>query len=207
MGVSRFGGDGPFPNGGLWRFESLTRSVFVKRTGSAYLGRDPVWRLSLEEQDPQWWGREAAFYGSDLALAGWSDSCGPAECFAVDARSDEIDLWLEYVDTIPLPVSEYESAVQGLARWQVEHRQSDSPVLSRGWLAQHVSRRHLNNASTTKHDGWPTGWKDWTPLAMKSEAVGGLLYNAKGWLEAEGLYWMRPTQGLRDAWKWMLTPL
>lgn len=92
--------------------------MFVKRIGAAYLGDDPVWMLSVDQRDPQWWGREAAFYESGLARRGWSDDCSPPECFGLDAREDEIDLWLESVERVPLTSGEYGSAVKGLARWQ-----------------------------------------------------------------------------------------
>lgn len=151
---SRIGDEGDFPNGGLWRFDSPTESIFVKRTGRSYLGADPVWQLSVDDRDPQWWGREAAFYASDLARFGWDVDCGPAECFAVERRADEIDLWLEYVDAVPLPVSRYETAVRGLARWQAGFADADDPALSTGWLVQHVARRRLDNAATAKHPGW-----------------------------------------------------
>jgi hypothetical protein len=151
---SRVGDDGDFPNGGLWRFDSATESIFVKRTGRSYLGADPVWRLSVDDLDPQWWGREAAFYASDLARVGWGADCAPAVCLAIERRADEIDLWLEHVETVPLPLSRYETALRGLARWQAEFSDADDSVLSRGWLAQHVSRRRLDNAATARHPGW-----------------------------------------------------
>ncbi len=128
--------------------------MFVKRIGAAYLGDDPVWMLSVDQRDPQWWGREAAFYESGLARRGWSDDCSPPECFGLDAREDEIDLWLEWVERVPLTSGEYGSAVKGLARWQAAQLDYDGPVLSHGWLAQHVSRRKLDNAVTLAHPGW-----------------------------------------------------
>lgn len=48
---------------------------------------------------------------------------------------------------------------------------------------------------------------NWGPLANKSEAVAGLFIKLEPWLEAERLYFVRPTQPIRDAWNWARTPL
>lgn len=152
--ISQLGDHGEYPNGGLWRFAASDVALIVKRTGSEFLGGDPIWRLSVDDADPQWWGRESAFYRSNLGTGGWSDSCSAATCFAVDEGESGVDLWLEEVGSLPLPLSRYEDAVVGLATWQGHWKESTHSVLSRHWIAQHVGRRQLDNDLTLHRPGW-----------------------------------------------------
>ncbi len=154
---SRLGGESGYPNGGMWRFSSSedeSASVVVKRTGPRHLGTDHVWRGAVDPADPQWWGREATFYLSRLAVDGWDQGCRAARCLDVDDHDGARDLWLEDVAGIPLPRSEYEAAVTGLARWQVHHRSTKESWLSAGWIPTHLHRRRLDNDHTVAHPAW-----------------------------------------------------
>lgn len=155
--AERLGSDGPFPNGGMWRVlqpGTPGASAVVKRTGPAHLGGDPVWAGAVDPADPQWWGREAVFYRSDLATDGWTDGSRAARCLAIDDHDDVRDLWLEDVADLPLPSSEYRRLVGALARWQVHHRDADHPWLSHGWIAHHLGRRGLDNTRTLEDGRW-----------------------------------------------------
>ncbi|HEU5485914.1 MAG TPA: phosphotransferase [Microlunatus sp.] len=155
--ADRLGSDGPYPNGGMWRVHQpgvAGASAVVKRTGPAHLGGDPVWAGSIDAADPQWWGREAEFYSSELADAGWATDCRPARCLAVDDHDDVRDLWLEDVDDIPLPRELYACTVRALAGWQQHHRGYDQPWLAHGWIAAHLRRRDLDNARTIGDRRW-----------------------------------------------------
>lgn len=153
---SRLGGDGGFPNGGMWRFRGTgVASVVVKRTGPQHLGTDHVWRGAADPADPQWWGREAKFYLSKLAVDGWGEDCRAARCLAVDDHDGARDLWLEDAGAgIPLSPDEYGAAVSGLARWQIHHRSATAGWLSHGWIPAHLRRRGLDNARTLAHPAW-----------------------------------------------------
>lgn len=158
--ITRMGNDGGYPNGGLWRVEADRRtsagpaSAVVKRTGARHLGSFPVWRGRADPSDPQWWGREAEFYLSDLAVSGWTDDVRPARCH-VDDHDGCRDLWLEEVSGIPAALDVCRRAVAGLARWQVAHAASDHPWLSDEWIARHVDRHDLDNERTLAHPAWP----------------------------------------------------
>jgi hypothetical protein len=158
--AARIGDDRGYPNGGLWRVEADRRrpdgpaAVFVKRTGAAYLGTFRVWRLRADPTDPQWWGREAEFYLSELATAGWTDEVRVARCH-VDDHDGCRDLWLEEIADIPAPLQVCRRAVAGLARWQVAHAASDHPWLSDDWIATHLGRYQLDNERTLAHPAWP----------------------------------------------------
>jgi Phosphotransferase enzyme family len=161
------GWDG-YPNGGLWRVTAASRDgtgpfqAVVKRTGGNHLGHSKVWRCRFDRDDPQWWGREAAFYGSDLARSGWTGGVRAASCYAIDDHDDCRDLWLETVD-IPATLSVYAQAASGLARWQVAHTNNadtdkagnTDDWLARGWIPTHVSRFGLDNERTLAHPAWP----------------------------------------------------
>jgi hypothetical protein len=163
--AERFGGDeSHYPNGGIWRFTAdsparepsdVTFSTMVKRTGANYLGTDPVWRGRPDPEDPQWWGREAAFYESDLATSGWAPGVRAARCYAVDDHDGCRDLWLETVN-VPATLDVCRSAVAGLARWQVAMTGAEHPWLSEDWIPTHVRRRGLDNARTLAHPAWPS---------------------------------------------------
>ncbi len=151
------GSDGPFPNGGMWRVHQPDRSgasAVIKRTGPAHLGGDPVWAATTDPAHPQWWGREAAFYRSELADAGWTSGCRPARCLAVDDHDDVRDLWLEDVGDIPLPREHYGRLVEALAVWQSHHGDVDRPWLSHGWIPAHLRRRDLDNGRTLQDSRW-----------------------------------------------------
>src|SRR5690606_19814779 len=96
----RFGDGRGYPNGGIWRVVADHRrspdpaEVWVKRTGPSYLGTFPVWSHRTDPGDPQWWGREAEFYDSELATTGWTEDVRPAWCH-VDDHDGCRDLWLE----------------------------------------------------------------------------------------------------------------
>jgi hypothetical protein len=155
--ADRLGSDGPFPNGGMWRvFQPGIpgASAVVKRTGAAHLGGDPIWAGAADPADPQWWGREAAFYSSDLGITGWAVGCRAARCLAIDDHDDVEDLWLEDVGDIPLPREEYARVVQTLAGWQARHRGVDRPWLSHGWIPAHLRRRDLINSRTLADPRW-----------------------------------------------------
>jgi hypothetical protein len=154
----RLGAEGGFPNGGMWRFchpAAPAASVVVKRTGPQYLGDDHVWRAALDPEDAQWWGREAEFYRSPLAVEGWAPDCRAARCWAVDDHDTVRELWLEDVPGIPLPRAEYGRVVGALARWQMHHRATELDWLSQGWIPAHLQRRALDNARTLRHPAWP----------------------------------------------------
>jgi hypothetical protein len=155
--ADRLGDEGGFPNGGMWRFrcrDEPAASAVVKRTGAHHLGTDQVWRGSADPCHPQWWGREAEFYRSDLAVGGWNCDCRAAMCYDVEDHDGVRDLWLEDVSGIPLPRAKYAALVGALARWQLQHRRTDLGWLSRGWIPTHVGRRGLDNARTLAHPEW-----------------------------------------------------
>lgn len=158
--IERFGSDGGFPNGGIWSVTadrlsgSGPFSTVVKRTGAGHLGTSQVWRCRSAEDDPQWWGREAAFYESDLATSGWAGGVRAARCYTVDDHDDCRDLWLESVD-IPSSLATYERAASGLARWQVANVDTKHSWLSEDWIPTHVSRYGLENERTLAHPAWP----------------------------------------------------
>lgn len=155
--AERLGSEGDFPNGGMWRLRqsgALGASVVVKRTGPQFLGGAGVWRGSTDPDHPQWWGREAVFYRSQLAARGWSSDARAAECYAIDGHDGVRDLWLEDVDGIPLPRTGYGRVVKALAGWQVHHQGIDEPWLSHGWIPAHLRRRSLDNTRTLQHPGW-----------------------------------------------------
>jgi hypothetical protein len=157
--VDKIGDEGGFPNGGLWRVSAVSRrgsgpfSAVVKRTGASYLGTSPVWRCRSAPDDPQWWGREAAFYSSDLAVFGWTGGVRAARCYTLDDHDDCRDLWLEDVD-IPADMGAYERAGAGLARWQVATIDSTHSWLSHDWIPTHIRRHDLDNERTLAHPGW-----------------------------------------------------
>lgn len=158
--TTRMGNDGGYPNGGLWRVaadqlrtDEGPSAAVVKRTGAAHLGAFPVWRGRADPQDPQWWGREAEFYQSDLATTGWSDGVRAAQCH-VDDHDGCRDLWLEEVSGIPASLDHASHAAEGLARWQMHHAHTEHEWLSRGWIAKHLSRQDLDNDRTLAHPAW-----------------------------------------------------
>lgn len=158
--ASKIGNDDGYPNGGLWRVEAdrrrsgSTAAAFVKRTGPNYLGTFRVWRLRADPTDPQWWGREAEFYLSDLATVGWTDDVRTPRCY-VDDHDGCRDLWLEELAGIPAPLDVCRRAAAGLAHWQVANAASDHSWLSDGWIAKHVDRHDLDNERTLAHPAWP----------------------------------------------------
>lgn len=158
--VDQLGNEGGYPNGGLWLTTATSlsgrgpSSAVVKRTGACHLGTFPVWRCRSARDDPQWWGREAAFYESDLATSGWSAGVRAARCYTVDDHDDCRDLWLEYVD-IPTDLRGYEKAASGLARWQVANSDTKHAWLSEDWIPTHVGRHGLDNERTLAHPAWP----------------------------------------------------
>lgn len=155
------GGPGGYPNGGLWRVEADQRrsygpaTVVVKRTGPAYLGTFRVWRLRADPSDPQWWGREAEFYSSDLATSGWTDDVRATRCY-VDDHDGCRDLWIEEVADIPASFDVCCRAVAGLAHWQVANPASDHRALPTNWISMHIARHELDNEQTLAHPSWPT---------------------------------------------------
>lgn len=170
--ADRLGSDGPFPNGGMWRVSqpgNTTASTVVKRTGPAHLGGDPVWAGALDAADPQWWGREAVFYRSDLAAAGWTDGCRTARCLAIDDHDEVRDLWLEDVADLPLAREEYRRLVAALATWQVHHRGVDRPWLSHGWIPVHVRRRGLDNDRTLGDVRWSRLFEAGIPPSVRDD--------------------------------------
>lgn len=153
----RLGADGDFPNGGMWRVRQsgvAGASVVVKRTGPQFLGSGHVWQGSADPDHPQWWGREAVFYASELAAEGWSPQARAARCYAVDDHDGARDLWLEDVGGIPLARTGYDQVVTALARWQFHHRGIDEPWLSHDWIPSHLRRRSLDNRRTLDDPGW-----------------------------------------------------
>ena len=175
--VERLGSDGPFPNGGLWRVlqpRTPGASAVVKRTGPAHRGGDPVWAGAVDAADPQWWGREAVFYRSDLATDGWTDGCRPARCLTIDDHDAVRDLWLEDVVDLPLPSEEYRRLVRALAGWQVHHRGVDRPWLSHGWIPEHLRRRGLDNTRTLGDGRWSRLFDAGIPASVHDAARGRL---------------------------------
>jgi hypothetical protein len=152
--IERIGDDGAYPNGGLWRFEAGPMAVVVKRCGAAYLGEDVVWRCRSHPKDPQWWGREAAFYESDLAVNGWSSGARAVRCYAIDDHDGCRDLWLEALEVPALSLSAFERASAGLAQWQVANAATSHDWLSRDWIPTHIARHALDNPRTLAHPGW-----------------------------------------------------
>jgi hypothetical protein len=144
-------------------------SAVVKRTGPAHLGGDPVWAGAVDSADPQWWGREAVFYRSDLATVGWTDGCRAARCLAIDDHDDLRDLWLEDVVDLPLPSQEYRRLVGALATWQVHHRGVDRPWLSHGWIPAHVRRRGLDNDRTLGDARWSRMFEAGIPASVHDD--------------------------------------
>ncbi len=158
--ASRIGDDQGYPNGGLWRVEAERRrstgpsAVVVKRTGAGHLGTFRVWRLSADPADPQWWGREAEFYRSDLATSGWTADVRTPRCH-VDDHDGCLDLWIEEVGGIPAPLEICRRAAAGLAHWQVANAATDHGWLADEWIADHLGRYALDNERTLAHPGWP----------------------------------------------------
>lgn len=159
--ASRMGDDNGYPNGGLWRVTADQRDgdgpigVIVKRTGPAYLGTFRVWRLRPNSSDPQWWGREADFYCSDLATTGWTDDVRAARCY-VDDHDGCRDLWLEELSGIPAAFDVCRRAAAGLAHWQVANLHTDRPDLPNDWISKHIARHRLDNERTLAHPAWPS---------------------------------------------------
>lgn len=157
--AEKLGDFSDFPNGGMWRVAcsegDAQHSAVVKRTGPQYLGADRIWRGSADPNHPQWWGREAQFYKSDLATRGWADQCRAARCLAIDDHDGCRDLWLEDILSMPLPLSAYEGAITGIARWQAFHRSWAGSWVSQDWIPAHLARRQLSNARTLAHPDWP----------------------------------------------------
>jgi hypothetical protein len=159
--TTRMGGDGGYSNGGIWRMEADRKraggraSVVVKRTGAAHLGSFQAWAHRTEPSDPQWWGREAEFYLSDLATTGWTQDVRAARCY-VDDHDGCRDLWLEDVSGIPARLAVCRRAVAGLAHWQVSHAHSAHPWVSTDWIASHVARHAPDNKRTQNHPSWPS---------------------------------------------------
>lgn len=157
--TSRIGNEGGYPNGGLWRVsadrcdEPGPTAAVVKRTGAAHLGTFRVWRGRADPLDPQWWGREAEFYLSDLGSRGWSDQVRAARCF-VDDHDGCRDLWLEEVTDVPGGFEVSRRAVEGLAAWQVANAAAPQPWLAKDWIATHVRRHGLDNDRTLAHPAW-----------------------------------------------------
>lgn len=156
----RFGVDGGFPNGGIWKVcadrahGAGPSTAWVKRTGPAYLGSFPAWRCWTDPDDPQWWGREAAFYGSELATSGWSGGVRAARCYLIDDHDDARDLWLEAVRTPTFSLESCVAAARGLARWQVAWQNAGHAWLSEDWIPTHVGRQAMDNARTLAHPAW-----------------------------------------------------
>ena len=168
--AERLGSEGSFPNGGMWRVHQPATpgaAAVVKRTGPAHLGGDPVWAGAVDPADPQWWGREAVFYRSGLAAAGWTDGCRPARCLAIDDHHDVRDLWLEEVVDLPLAGEDYPRLVGALARWQVHHRGVDHAWLSHDWIPTHVRRRRLDNDRTLTDVRWTRLFEAGIPLSVR----------------------------------------
>ncbi|MFC7622796.1 phosphotransferase [Microlunatus sp. GCM10028923] len=158
--AERLGGDLGYPNGGMWRVAADRHgegpaSVIVKRTGPMHLGTFPVWRLRADPADPQWWGKEAAFYASDLARTGWTEQVRTPRV-EIDDHDGRRDLWLEELTGIPGSLDVCRRAAAGLAAWQVANADHDHPWLSGGWIVKHVERQDLDNARTLAHPGWPS---------------------------------------------------
>ncbi|GAB3754118.1 hypothetical protein [Microlunatus parietis] len=159
--AERLGGDLGYPNGGMWRVTADQRrgdgpaSVIVKRTGPMHLGTFPAWRLRADPADPQWWGKEAAFYASDLARTGWIEDVRTPRA-EIDDHDGRRDLWLEELSGIPGSLEACRQAVAGLARWQVANADHDQPWLTGDWIARHVERQQLDNARTLAHPAWPS---------------------------------------------------
>lgn len=158
--AERLGDDLGYPNGGLWRVAADHRagegpaSVIVKRTGPMHLGTFRIWRLRADPADPQWWGKEAAFYASDLARTGWTEDVRTARV-AIDDHDGRRDLWLEELTGVPGSLDVCRRAVAGLARWQVANADHDQPWLTGDWIARHVERQQLDNDRTLAHPAWP----------------------------------------------------
>jgi len=168
--ADRLGSDGAFPNGGMWRVlqpGTPGASAVVKRTGPGHLGGDPVWAGAVDSADPQWWGREAVFYQSDLAAAGWTDGCRAARCWAIDDHDDGRDLWLEDVADLPLLGEAYPRLVGALATWQVHHRGVDRPWLAHGWIPEHLRRRGLDNKRTLGDVRWSRLFEAGVPTSVQ----------------------------------------
>jgi len=149
--------DEGFPNGGIWRFspsDGAGRDLMIKRTGPEFLGGSHVWSLSAEPASPRWWGRESAFYSSDLARTGWPDGCRVPRSW-IDDHDGQRDIWLEAVEGLPSSVEVCERAVRGLAYWQLAHRDEDPDWSATDWIAEHVGRYHLDNQRTLAHSAWP----------------------------------------------------
>lgn len=160
----RFGSDGDFPNGGIWRVTADRRngdqtgpvSAWAKRTGPNYLGDSDVWRCRFAADDPNWWGREAAFYESELATSGWTGGVRAASCYVVDDHDECRDLWLEDVHDVPASLDVCRRAAAGLARWQVANLDVAYSWLSDNWIPTHIGRRALDNQRTRSHPAWST---------------------------------------------------
>lgn len=177
---TRLGQSGAYPNGGIWRYDRMlsdgsVRTCFLKRTGPRFLGGDPMWANALDRDDPNWWGREAAFYESGLAVDGWTDEVSAARCLTVaDGPGHTRDVWLELVEMESPTLEVCRAVVASLAAWQVAHRQADDAVLSIGWVSTHLARRRLDNARTLAGAGWDVAQargldpivRDWVPRRL-----------------------------------------
>ncbi|MGH3599256.1 MAG: phosphotransferase family protein [Pseudonocardiaceae bacterium] len=127
----------------------------MKRTGASYLGNSRVWRCRSGPDDPQWWGREASFYQSDLATSGWTAGVRAARCYTIDDHDGCRDLWLECVD-VPASLAVCARGASGLAGWQVANVDTTHAWLSDDWIPTHVRRHGLDNKRTLAHPAWPT---------------------------------------------------
>jgi hypothetical protein len=147
------GHDGPFPNGGIWRYEP---GLVMKRIGAQFPGGDKIWSNSTDPGHSHWWLREADFYRSELATTGWGPQARPARCYAVtDGPAETIELWLEALDIPSHEPDTYEKALASLAHWQVATAKTTADWLSKDWIPSHLRRRGLDNAKTLAHPGWP----------------------------------------------------
>jgi hypothetical protein len=151
---SKVGHEGPFPNGGIWRYEP---GLVMKRIGAQFPGGDPVWANALEPNDPHWWLREAEFFRSPLAVEGWLVTAHPARCYAVtDGPAETIELWLEALEIPSHSLDTYHNALVSLASWQVANAKTTESWVSYGWIPAHLERRALDNATTLAHPNWDT---------------------------------------------------
>lgn len=157
---TRVGLDGPFPNGGIWRYTpdgAASPSLVMKRLGAQFPGGNPVWANALDPDDPHWWVREAEFFRSPLAVDGWPAAARAVRCYAVtDGPAQTIEVWLEALDIPSHSLDTYHNALTSLAAWQVANAKPAVQWLSSGWIPAHLERRALDNATTLAHPNWDT---------------------------------------------------